>query len=84
MNRAKLYQAVEFAHAAASNATLAASYDKIKPERAEYFARLSEEAAYALIEALFEARLQTINADDVLKALAPIIETLNPQRREAA
>jgi hypothetical protein len=57
MNRAKIYQAVEFAHAAAHNATLAASYDKINRERAEYFARLSEEAAYAVIEALFEARL---------------------------
>lgn len=57
MNRAKLFEAVDKAHAAAHNATLAASYDKIKPERAEYFARLSEEAAYAVIEALFEARL---------------------------
>lgn len=55
MQRAKLFEAVEYAHAAAHNATLAAAYDK--PERAEYFARLSEDAAYAVIEALFEARL---------------------------
>lgn len=57
MRRSELFRAVELAHCAAHNATLAASYDKIKPERAEYFARLSEDAAYAVIEALFEARL---------------------------
>ena len=57
MNRAKLFHAVDLAHAAAHNATLAASYDKIDRAKAERFARLSEEAAYAVIEALFEARL---------------------------
>lgn len=55
MIRADLFRAVEFAHAAAHNATLAASYDKINPERAAYFARLSEEALYAALDALSQA-----------------------------
>jgi len=57
MNRPSLFKAVEFAHAAAHNATLAASYDKINPTKAAQFRRLSEEAFYAGIEALFEADL---------------------------
>lgn len=57
MNRPCLFKAVEFAHAAAHNATLAASYDKINPTKAAQFRRLSEEAFYAGIEALFEADL---------------------------
>lgn len=74
MNRAKLMAAVEFAHAAAHNATVAASYDRINPERAEYFARLSEEAAYAVIEALFEARLSS----------PAIRAATQPEQKEAA
>lgn len=57
MNRSKLFYAVDLAHAAAHNATLAASYDKINPTKAERYRRLSEEAFYAGIEALFEADL---------------------------
>lgn len=74
MNRASLFKAVELAHAAAHNATLAASYDKVRPERAEYFARLSEEAAYAVIEALFEARLSS----------PAIRAATQPEQKEAA
>lgn len=59
MNRALLFAAVDKAHAAAHNATLAASYDKINPTKAAQYRRLSEEAFYAGIEALFEARLSS-------------------------
>lgn len=57
MNRSDLFRAVEFAHAAAHNATLAASFDKIDPRKAAEYRRLSEDAFYAGIEALFEADL---------------------------
>jgi hypothetical protein len=64
MNRAKLFAAVEMAHAAAHNATLAASYDKVKPERAEEFAIHAEAAAYAVLDALAMARLSIATEAD--------------------
>ena len=64
MNRAKLFEAVDLAHAASHNATLAASYDKVVPERAEHFARLSEEALYAALDALAMARLSVAKDAD--------------------
>lgn len=64
MIRAKLFEAVDLAHAAAHNATLSASYDKVNAERSEYFARLSEEALYAALDALAMARLSTATPAD--------------------
>lgn len=64
MNRAELFRAVDLAHAAAHNATLAASYDRVVPERAEHFARLSEEALYAALDALAMARLSVATEAD--------------------
>lgn len=64
MNRSDLFRAVDLARAAAHNATLAASYDKIRPERAEYFARLSEDALYAALDALAMARLSVATEAD--------------------
>ena len=57
MTRSDLFRAVELAHGIAHSATLAASYDGIDKAKAERFAKLAEEGAYAVIEALFEARL---------------------------
>lgn len=64
MIRADLFRAVEFAHAAAHNATLAASYDKINPAKAEEFARHAEAAAYAALDALAMARLSVATEAD--------------------
>jgi hypothetical protein len=64
MNRAELFRAVDMAHAAAYNATLAASYDRINRERSEHFARLSEEALYAALDALAMARLSVATKAD--------------------
>ncbi len=57
MNRPDLFRAVAYAHAAAHNATLAASFDKINPRKAAEYRLLSEDAFNAGIEALFEADL---------------------------
>jgi hypothetical protein len=78
MNRAELFRAVDLAHCAAHNATLAASYGKIKPERAEYFARLSEDALNAALDALFEARLGHA------PSFFPIAEAITQPVRSAA
>lgn len=64
MNRSQLFRAVDLAHAAAHSATLSASYDKVRPERAEHFARLSEEALYAALDALAQARLSVATEAD--------------------
>ena len=73
MNRSKLFVAVEFAHAAAFNATVAASYDKINPTKAAEYRRLSEDAFNAGIEALFEADL----------TFPAIAEITQPERKAA-
>lgn len=57
MNRSKCFSVVDYAHAAAHSATLAASYSGINKERSDHFGLLAEEALNAALEALFEARL---------------------------
>jgi hypothetical protein len=79
MIRAELFRAVEMAHAAAHNATLSASYDKVVPERAEHFARLAEDALYAALDALAMSRLSVAAAAEWRAA-----ETANPQAERAA
>lgn len=71
MNRSSLFKAVEFAHAAAMNATLAASFDKIDPRKAAEYRRLSEDAFNAGIEALFEADLTFPAAIEQVRAAQP-------------
>lgn len=74
MTRSELFRAVDLAHAAAHNATLAASYDKVIPERAEHYARLSEDALYAALDALAMARLSVATAADWRAAETPKME----------
>jgi hypothetical protein len=57
VNRAELLRAADLARAAADAATIAASFDRIKPDQAERFSRQSEEALYAALDALFLATL---------------------------
>lgn len=84
MIRSDLYRAVDLAHGIAHSATLAASYDGIDKARAEHFARLAEEGAYAVIEALFEARLSQPSAAPVHPIMADILASFVPQPRKAA
>lgn len=57
MNRADLLRAADLARAAADAATIAASFDRIKPDQAERYSRQSEEALYEALDALFLATL---------------------------
>lgn len=55
MNRAALFRAAELARSAMDAATIAASCDRVRPERAAEFARLADEALTAARDALAEA-----------------------------
>lgn len=55
MNRSDLIRATDLAHAAAHNITLGASYDRIRPDRADHFIGLAREALTAALAALDEA-----------------------------
>lgn len=57
MNRPDLLHAARMALAAADAVTIAASFDEIKPARAEHFARQAEDALYAALDDLAMARL---------------------------
>lgn len=81
MNRQLLLRTADLCRAAADAATITVSFSNIKPERADHFARQTEEALYAALDALAEA--QRMQRPDVFAALAPIIETLNPERKAA-
>lgn len=82
MNRAELIRAGELATTAATYAGITASHANLKPEQAERYARVVEDTLYAALDALALARMSTPRPD-VMKALAPIIEVLNPERRAA-
>lgn len=77
MNRTDLLRAADLARVAADAATIAASFDRIKPAEAERYRRQSEEALYAALEALFEADLGPGRADVRAKqqeADSPVME----------
>lgn len=57
MNRPDLLRAAGLAQSAMDAATIAVSFDRVRPERAEHFAKLSEEALYAALDALAQARM---------------------------
>lgn len=80
MNRSDLFRAVDLCHAAAHSATLSASYDKVSPERSEHFARLSEEALYAALDAIAQARM---GQRSFLTVAAEIVST-QPELEAAA
>lgn len=63
MNRDDLLLAARKALAAADAATIAASFDRIRPERADHFTRIAEEALYAALDALAMAQLGPARAD---------------------
>lgn len=83
MNRALLIKAADLAETASTYATLTASHANLKPEQAERYARVVEDTLYQALDALAEARMGQAARPDVMKALAPIIEILNPERRAA-
>lgn len=62
MNRADLLRAADLARAAADAATIAASFDRIVPQKAEEYARRSEEALYAALDALSLAALGPVRS----------------------
>lgn len=71
MNRADLLRAADLARAAADAATIAASFDRIRPEQAERFARRSEEALYAALDALSLAALGPVRSQIADFTIAP-------------
>lgn len=56
MNRAELLRTAELARAAADAATITANFANIKPAKADEYASRTEEALYAALDALAEAR----------------------------
>lgn len=57
MNRPDLLRAASLAQSAMDAATIAVSFDRVRPERAEHFAKLAEDALYAALDALAQARM---------------------------
>lgn len=55
--RQHLFRAAELGQAASDAATIAASFSSIQPHKVERFCMAAEEAAYALLDAIAEARM---------------------------
>lgn len=79
--RDHLLRAAALGLSCADAATIAASFSRIKPDQVERYCRSAEEAAYALLDAIAEARMA--QRTDFFPVAASIIDQ-RPTRRIAA